>query len=130
MAGWRVSAVEDSFPIFSERPDPDVFPGYAPLLVSVVASPALGGSPPEPAQSLVDGSGPGRVPDEGLDQHGPVASLPILGQATPDERGLSTTRGKFFSRRTGVHPMTLSRAAGFQAAGEKPSMATSRPLRS
>ena len=66
MTGWRVSAVEDSFSV-----------------LSVVAAPALGSSDLEPAQSLVDGPGPGRVPDEGLDQHGPrsVAPNPRSGDA-------------------------------------------------
>ena len=36
-------------------------------------------------------------------------------------RGLSTTRGRFFSRFSGVHPMNLSRGASLQAAVEKPS---------
>ena len=44
--------------------------------------------------------------------------------------GLSTTSGRFFSRSCGVHPMNLSRGASFQAAVEKPSMATGQPLRS
>ena len=38
--------------------------------------------------------------------------------------GLSTTSGRFFSRSSGVHPMKLSRGASFQAAVEKPSMAS------
>ena len=34
--------------------------------------------------------------------------------------GLSTTRGRFFSRSCGVHPMKWSRGASFHAAVEKP----------
>ena len=44
--------------------------------------------------------------------------------------GLSTTRGRFFSRSCGVHPMKWSRGASFHAAVEKPSMASAQPLRS
>ena len=44
--------------------------------------------------------------------------------------GLSTTRGRFFSRFCGVHPIKLSRGASFQAAVEKPSMAMGQPFRS
>ena len=33
------------------------------------------------------------------------------------KRGLSTTRGRFFSRSCGVHPMKLSRGASFHAGG-------------
>ena len=40
------------------------------------------------------------------------------------KRGLSTTSGRFFSRFSGVHPMKSSRRASFQAAVEKPSMAS------
>ena len=43
--------------------------------------------------------------------------------------GLSTTRGRFFSRSCAVHPMNLSRGASFHAAVLKPSMATGQPLR-
>ena len=44
--------------------------------------------------------------------------------------GLSITRGRFFLRFCGVHPMKLSRGTSFHAAVEKPSMASGQPLRS
>ena len=43
--------------------------------------------------------------------------------------GLSTTRGRFFSRSCGVHPMNLSRGASFQAAVELRSRAWRRAIR-
>ncbi len=45
-------------------------------------------------------------------------------------RGLSTTRGRFFSRSCGVHPMKWSRGASFHAAVLKPSIASGQPSRS
>ena len=56
--------------------------------------------------------------------------LGILTHGRMRNLGLSTTKGMFFSRSCGVHPMNLSRGASFQAAVEKPSMASGPPSRS
>ena len=40
---------------------------------------------------------------------------------------LSTTNGRFFSRCCDVHPTNLSSGANFQAAAEKPSIASGQP---
>ena len=56
--------------------------------------------------------------------------LGILIQGRMRNLGLSTTRGRFFSRSYDVHPMNLSRGASPHAAVLKPSMATGQPLRS
>ena len=45
------------------------------------------------------------------------------------KRGLSTTSGRFLSRSSRVQPMKRSRGASFQAAVEKPSMASGVPSR-
>ena len=81
------------------------------------------------------GRGPGRVVwRDGSREPGELnlaeTRAKLRGQGRMRNLGLSTTRGRFFSRFCGVHPMKLSHGASVQAAVEKPSMAMGQPFRS
>ena len=136
--------IERSLPVLTERSQPDVLFRLGSFRMAVIAFSSLGGSDVCPTGCRVDGAGVARGLDDGLDEHGRdvVALGPVPGQEAAHDgedvraevresthgrirkRGLSTTSGRFFSRISGDHPMTLLRGASFQAPVEKPSMAT------
>ena len=85
MGRW-ILAIEGSFPVFSQGPEPYVLAGLVVELVPVVSAAPLGGADMDPARCLVDGAGVARGLDEGLDEHGSgaVALGPVVRQAPAD----------------------------------------------
>ena len=139
-----ISPVESAPPVLPQGSESDILLRLVPPGASVVSAPSLGGSDEGPAGRLykapvergvstkvlmstgvvlwrsVQSSGSCRPTSERMCE----PRLGIVIQGKMRNRGLSITRGRFFSRSCGVHPMKLSRGASLRAAVLKSSMAS------